>query len=196
MRKFTKLMSLALSMIIVFACFIPVFADETVEYTDGGVKYLLNQTYNTASVVGSEESISGDVVVVSSIAYNNREYYVNRIEQNSFASRTEITSITVNEGVAQIDGNAFKNCTSLREVRLPSSLTVCAVTAFNGCTNLTVYAYRGLSNLPVIAASTSVEFVYLDEPSDPKGFFEGIWQLILNFFKRILAFLQIETTLT
>ena len=45
-------------------------------------------------------------------------------------------SVTVSDGVLKIRAHAFKNCTALKEVFLPASLTEIGLQAFSGCTSL------------------------------------------------------------
>lgn len=64
------------------------------------------------------------------------------IGSTAFAE-TGITSITVPEGVTEIDVLAFANCTSLSSVMLPASLMTLGDGVFDGCTALTVINFAG-----------------------------------------------------
>ena len=64
------------------------------------------------------------------------------IGSTAFAE-TGITSITIPEGVTEIDVLAFANCTSLSSVMLPASLTTLGDGVFDGCTALTVINFAG-----------------------------------------------------
>lgn len=56
---------------------------------------------------------------------------------NFFYNCTNLTSITLSEGITTIYNNAFQNCSSLTELFLPSTITSFAgKTVFVGCTNL------------------------------------------------------------
>lgn len=54
------------------------------------------------------------------------------IAQGAFADDTEITEITMTEGVTVIATDAFKNCVNLKRVFLPSTVTAVG-SAFKGC---------------------------------------------------------------
>lgn len=56
--------------------------------------------------------------------------------EESFAEHSNITSITIPEGVTEISASAFMSCVSLREIRLPSTLKKLGSSAFWGCTSL------------------------------------------------------------
>ena len=45
-----------------------------------------------------------------------------------------LSSITIPDGVTQIDCNAFMECTSLSSITIPDSVTEISVEAFLGCT--------------------------------------------------------------
>ena len=54
----------------------------------------------------------------------------------AFKGRTEITEVTISEGVKTVGVRAFEGCTSLSSVILPESIVVVNTLAFNGCTAL------------------------------------------------------------
>lgn len=56
--------------------------------------------------------------------------------EEAFAERSDITSITIPEGVTEIGYAAFASCVALKEVKLPSTLKKLGAGAFWGCTSL------------------------------------------------------------
>jgi hypothetical protein len=52
-------------------------------------------------------------------------------------ANTPLVNATIEEGVGWIDGGAFRNCTRLRSIAIPDSVTTVYYEAFEGCTNLT-----------------------------------------------------------
>lgn len=56
--------------------------------------------------------------------------------EEAFAKQSNITSITIPEGVTEICGSAFMSCVSLKSVTLPSTLEKLGESAFWGCTSL------------------------------------------------------------
>lgn len=59
----------------------------------------------------------------------------------SFNGCTALESITLPEGLVEIDSYAFSNCTSLKSITLPDSLTKIGGYAFTNCTSLTTVKY-------------------------------------------------------
>lgn len=58
------------------------------------------------------------------------------LNTNVFKGNTDITSVTISEGISYIGYQAFRDCTSLKTVVLPNSLTLIDNKAFVGCTAL------------------------------------------------------------
>ena len=65
-----------------------------------------------------------------------------------YGERSEITSVVLEEGVANIGGSAFYGCTNLANVVIPSSVTNIGNSAFSGCT--------GLSSISIPDSVTSI----------------------------------------
>ncbi len=59
------------------------------------------------------------------------------VGNNAFYNCTNLTSITLPDGLTSIGNNAFFGCTSLKEITLPNGLTSIGGYAFSNCTNLT-----------------------------------------------------------
>lgn len=61
---------------------------------------------------------------------------VKKIHENVFSKNELIKSVTLPDGLKEIDGFAFLDCTSLTEVIIPESVTAIGGCAFMGCENL------------------------------------------------------------
>ena len=61
---------------------------------------------------------------------------VTEIGDSAFKGCTELTSITIPDGVIGIGNKAFSDCTSLETVTIPASVTYVRDSAFYGCTSL------------------------------------------------------------
>jgi hypothetical protein len=59
------------------------------------------------------------------------------IADGAFSDRTNLTSITLPEGITSIGNSAFYGCTGLPSITLPNSVTSIGDRAFSGCTGLT-----------------------------------------------------------
>ena len=103
-------------------------------FTVDGIKYSTTSG-STVSIV--ENSYSGDIVIPSSVTWNEIVYNVTSIDQSAFQGNTSLTSISLPESITSIGSDAFKHCTSLTSIRLPEGLTSIGSDAFLGCSNLT-----------------------------------------------------------
>lgn len=65
---------------------------------------------------------------------------VNEIQMSSFADCTNLSSITIPRGVTKIGTRAFYNCTSLISIVIPNSVISIEEGAFYNCTSLTSIA--------------------------------------------------------
>lgn len=95
------------------------FNDKTVEVTVGDVNY----------------SYSGNIVIPSSVQYQNYKFCVSGITSGAFNSCSSLESITIPNSVTGI--LYFRNCSSLRSISIPNSVTVIGGCAFVNCSSLT-----------------------------------------------------------
>ena len=103
-----------------------------------------------AVVTGSDENISGDIVIPSKITVDGNEYTVVRIGASAFAKNYDseycknITSVTIPETVTCISSYAFRYCTGITQVTIPSSLKyISSYTPFTRCNDLKTIVYNG-----------------------------------------------------
>lgn len=148
MRLFLALASLLLSLQPMSAKFVTggFFYDYRTD-RDGEVE-VAKPSYQTSGYVG-------DVVIPSSVTFNNKTYTVTRIADEAYLDRTAVTSVafpaTVEEigtdafdgcsnlewasfgGVKVISDRAFYGCGKLSSATLPESLTYIGTGAFSDC---------------------------------------------------------------
>ena len=86
----------------------------------------------------------GDIVIPDSVTLLGYNYPVTGIESRAFYGCSEITSITIPEGVATIGNQAFCG-DSLASITIPSSVDSIGENAFSGCT-ITAVNYSGTIN--------------------------------------------------
>ena len=97
-------------------------------------------------------------------SYVNPCYYAHHL----FLNGTEITDLTIPDGLTSIGDQAFNGCSGLTSVTIPDSVTNIGSYAFNGCsgltsvtipdsvTNIGSYAFNGCSGLTSVTIPDSV----------------------------------------
>ena len=86
---------------------------------------------------------TGNLVIPDSISVHGVKYPVTRIGWYAFYGCTGLTSITIPEGIEEIEIFAFQNCTSLQSITIPSSISTIWKGAFKGCSALSSTSYTG-----------------------------------------------------
>ena len=82
-----------------------------------GICYKLNSGDKTAEVVYQRRhEYSGEVVIPSSVTYNDVDYSVTGIGNQAFARSTDLTSVSIPATVTSIGSNIFYECTSLASI--------------------------------------------------------------------------------
>lgn len=106
-------------------------------FTVDGICYEIIEESQNVSVVAGTSTYSGDIVIPSTVTYNDNLYRVTTIGDNAFNGCTGLTSVTFPESLTTIDKRAFYNCIVLKSIILPESLTTLGEYAFFGCYGMT-----------------------------------------------------------
>ncbi len=99
--------------------------------TDGYYTYEVSG--GNATIIGVDESISGDVVIPSALG----GYPVVAIGNSAFAWCSDITAVTIPNSVTIIGDDAFLNCSGLTEIEFGTGVARVNGYAFYGCRSLT-----------------------------------------------------------
>lgn len=144
MKKRLLSMILAVSMMLTF---LPVgavtaFANNGSIFTDTNqIKYKLNNTTMTATVIGSDRMDwpANGTVAIQSYVGNNGKYKVTAIEHDAFnTKRTIAGQLIIPDTVTSIGSYAFFGCDKLTgDLSIPNGVTTISTFAFHGCTGLT-----------------------------------------------------------
>lgn len=114
--------------------------DLAVENADGITIYYnwknSEKTELSVTNTGYNNNYSGNIVIPGSVEYEGNTYNVTSIEESAFKYCSELTSITIPNGVLSIGYRAFYQCSKLASVTIPNSVTSINNQAFYGCTNL------------------------------------------------------------
>ena len=127
-------------------------------------------TYYSASDA-SNNHVSGDVVIPSSVEYNGTTYNVTSIGDSAFYHCSGLTSASIPNGVTSIGEDAFFGCSGLTSVTIPNSVTsigdaalyacsgLISITIPNSVTSIGGYAFyscRGLTSVTIGNSVTSI----------------------------------------
>ena len=99
------------------------FAQASYETIDS-IRYLIDSDAKTATVVASSGSkYSGDVVVPEKVkASDGAEYPVTALGENAFKECTKLASVTIPSSVTTLGKSCFSGCYSLVTISIPSSV--------------------------------------------------------------------------
>ncbi len=140
--------------------------------TAGDLVYTFYNEAKLAEITGMDSSFQGgDYTISPTVPSGENSYKVYSIGNNAFESCSNLTSITIPEGVTSIGSSAFKNCYNLTAITLPSTLTSIGDSAFRDCSSLTSikipervtsiesYAFLGCSKLTSITIPEGVTLI-------------------------------------
>ena len=113
--------------------------------------------------------VSGDITIPGTINDGVSDYPVYIIGNTAFGSCTDITSVTVEEGVDYISNFAFMGCSNLTTATLPSTITGFGNQAFgySGLTSITIRATSpaDISENNPFADASSLAHIYVPAAS-------------------------------
>nr|MCR5534004.1 leucine-rich repeat protein [Bacteroidaceae bacterium] len=123
---------------VIFSLFVMLYALSSSAYDAliDGIYYNFEGTSAIVTNSGSTGCYQGDIVIPSSVTYNGNLYSVTSIGENSFYSCTNLTSVTISEGVKGIDKYAFSWCGKLMRVTIPFSVKNIGESAFSNCSGV------------------------------------------------------------
>ena len=79
----------------------------------------------------------GEIVIPSTVIYNNKLYYVTSIGEEAFAGCIDLISVVIPNSVTSIGKEAFAGCNDLTSLEIPNSVTSIGIDAFFDCWSLT-----------------------------------------------------------
>ena len=83
-----------------------------------------------------EETTDSVFRIPSAIEYEGKTYQVSRIAKRGFVANADIKHLVIDEGIKQIDEEAFSSCINLRSVQIPASIDYIGELIFSKCYNL------------------------------------------------------------
>ena len=98
-----------------------------VDYNVGGTTYEISGE-GTVTVKGGEQT--GSVEIAGTVVINGQTYNVTAVAENAFKDNTQITSVTIADGITTIGDNAFRGCVSLLVINIGKDITSIGNKAF------------------------------------------------------------------
>ena len=108
------------------------------DFQINGICYnVKSDSLSTVSVTYGDEDYSGNIVIPSTVAVNDRIYTVVEIETHAFAYCEGLLSVDIPNTVTLIGDGAFEASADLVSVALPNAITTIQYATFKNCTGLT-----------------------------------------------------------
>ena len=104
---------------------------------DGIAYNILSAGDLTCEVTVGESKYAGEVVIPSTVKFQNKELSVVKVGDKCFEKCTDLTSVQIPSSVTSLGNNSFAGCTGLTSVQIPSSVEYIGSFCFSGCTGLT-----------------------------------------------------------
>ena len=103
------------------------------EVVADGITYRIDE--NGATITAAEATLA-EANIPSAVEFEGNQYPVIKINDNVFADNTNLTAVTLPEGLVEIGTYAFKGCRNLESVKIPNTVTSIKHRAFQYCRNL------------------------------------------------------------
>ena len=115
------------------------------DFEVGGIFYKITDnanktvevTYKGDSYYEYRNEYTGVVIIPETVTYSSRTYSVTSIGGEAFRGCSGLTSIEIPSSVTSIGSYAFSGCSGLTSITIPNSVTSIGDYAFKGCTGLT-----------------------------------------------------------
>lgn len=153
--------------VAILLCSMPTTAHEF--EIDGKYYNIKSSTAQTVEVTYKGNNYSqyndeyfGHIVIPETITYNNICYKVTDITSYAFKGCSELISVEIPSSVTFIGASAFSDCTKLESINIPN-IIASGSNPISGCTKLRSVKYNCNSISPWLRDNTSVEEVVLGD---------------------------------
>ncbi len=116
------------------------------DVVNNGITYRINE--KEATITAAEATIT-EANVPSTVEFEGNQYPVIKINEKVFSGNTNLTVVTLPDGLVEIGEFAFSGCKNLESVTLSESLTTLGDYAFSSCKSLkTIKIPSGVTTIP------------------------------------------------
>lgn len=135
-KKILFLLILLISIILVPSCTVNAAVGET--FINDGVQYkILTETGNVGTVqITDYDNNKAQLIIPEIITYDSKQYTVVDIGYNAFNNCDTLTDIKLPNSITGIGDGAFSRCTSLTSIIIPDSVKAIPYNCFSGSTSL------------------------------------------------------------
>lgn len=105
-------------------------------FTVNGIRYYVN---NANCVFVAANNYSGNISIPSTVTYSKKTYKVTGINSYAFRNCTGLTSVSMPSSIVDIGSEAFSGCVGLTSIKIPKGVNHIGELAFYGCTGLTSF---------------------------------------------------------
>ena len=109
------------------------------DFEVNGIRYeIISLDDMTCKVIANTEKYAGAISIPASVEYNGRSFNIIAIGDKAFQNCTEVSELHLESAseLSEIGSSAFKGCTSLTTVTIPSQCNILGYNAFFGCSSL------------------------------------------------------------
>lgn len=134
-ERFGSLKSLVLLVVIAILATSNSYAQACFE-TIGGLSYLIYPDAKTATLTANPngEKYTGDIVVPEKVkASDGVEYPITALGDNAFKDCSGLKNVTIPSSVTSLGNNCFYECRGLTSLTIPSSVTSLGKSCFDRC---------------------------------------------------------------
>lgn len=120
------------------------------EVVADGITYRIDEK---GAMVATAEATLTEANIPSAVEFEGNQYPVIKINEKVFSGNTNLTAVTLPDGLVEIDNNAFWICCNLESIIIPSSVNSIGISAFSECKALKDI-YCQAVNVPETHSST------------------------------------------
>ena len=114
---------------------------------------------------------AGDLTIPSSVMHEGVSYNVSSLRESVFAGCSELTSVTIEDGIVEIGERAFENCSGVTSITLPNGIYSIGGYTFSGCSSLASvvipdgidglgdYAFQNCSSMVSVVIPSGVTYI-------------------------------------
>ena len=145
-----KRSELIISVLLALMFLTPISLKAQISFTVGDINYWITDTdakeIRVDKYVGSDDILT--LSVPGTVTYDNQEFTVTSIGFNAFSELNSLREITLPSSVTVIRSGAFRGCTNLVDINFPEGVTSIEGSAFSGC--------KSLSEITIPSSVTSI----------------------------------------